>query len=646
MLVTILLFFAYTWGLGFTITSFLKKPNNFLEKHLMNIGLGLGTFPILAIFLNFIRVPLDWKIFLFLSMAFPIYILFKSIKENKCKIPTFQIKKSDITILIVVLLFLGSFFMYTKGAFGYPYLENEDPWGHAVGAKYVSLEKTAYDPPVTKKGNTFDVVLSYMDLYPPAYDVFLGVLHQTNDSVNWTLKFFNALIVSLGIIFFYFFAKQFIGNRNKALFATFILAMIPCYLSHFIWAHSLVVTLFFPLMYSFERVKIDKKWAIVGGIIFASIWVTQNLSQPLKLSTLLLMYIIIGSIVNRKFMKEVTLASLIGGVISLMWWGVMILKYGFSKFVSYYGVSSVSTVTSSGSVTAGTNIFIRIFDIIPRLFSGGGTGTRSYLLRDFLIATKTNMINNPIGVGLFISLLALISLVYILVKYKSNIVKKENFWIIVTIFWLFYTFWGVNGQTFGISVARGPFRVWMLMAIAIALICAEGFWFLLKLGKRFGIPAIIIILFITGGVWITSGNQKYKHNTNPSWPTSGSFSGGQPSEPFEYANWFNTLEPNTNVFMYSPRDKITIGLDGFSCEWCQDVLSFRENITSNSAEELYSFLLKNQYKYIILGRMDYKYLTTDITNEELAEKHNEIINYNKFNVVHNVENMMVVLEII
>ena len=82
-LFTIILFFVYTWGLGFSATSLLKlKTENLLEKHLMNICIGLGILPILIILLNLIRIPLDWKIFLALSVIYPIYALIKAIKNK------------------------------------------------------------------------------------------------------------------------------------------------------------------------------------------------------------------------------------------------------------------------------------------------------------------------------------------------------------------------------------------------------------------------------------------------------------------------------------------------------------------------------------------------------------------------------------
>ncbi len=281
-IVTIILFFIYLWGLGFTATYFLRKPEHFWERQFLNLGIGLGILPILSILLNFLHIPLDWRIFLLLSMAFPIYRIIRSL-QAKTK-PNFsallKVTKSDLALFAVLAIVLASLYMYASGAFSYPYLEDEDPWGHAVGVKYVALEKNAYDPELLEA--KIDPTLSYIDPYPPAYDILMGILHQTSADLNWTLKFFNALVISLGFIFFYLFAKGFTENKNKAVLATFILAVIPAYLSHFIWAHSLVITIFFPLLYALQQIKEDKKWMYIALLIVASVWVSQNIEQPLK----------------------------------------------------------------------------------------------------------------------------------------------------------------------------------------------------------------------------------------------------------------------------------------------------------------------------------------------------------------------------
>lgn len=55
--ITILLFFIYTWGLGFALTSFVKNSQNFFERNLMRIGIGLGVIPILGVFLILFIFP-------------------------------------------------------------------------------------------------------------------------------------------------------------------------------------------------------------------------------------------------------------------------------------------------------------------------------------------------------------------------------------------------------------------------------------------------------------------------------------------------------------------------------------------------------------------------------------------------------------
>src|SRR3989344_5135600 len=109
--VTILLFFIYLWGLGFTGTYKLKKPENFFERNLMYLGIGLGIFSILSILLNFLHIPLDWKIFLLLSISFTIYILIKKIIKKQLVKPKFQITKTTLLFFAVLAIVLFSLFM-------------------------------------------------------------------------------------------------------------------------------------------------------------------------------------------------------------------------------------------------------------------------------------------------------------------------------------------------------------------------------------------------------------------------------------------------------------------------------------------------------------------------------------------------------
>ena len=88
--ITILLFFIYLWSFGFSLTYFiyLKSPSkpDFVEREIMNLGIGLGIFAILSIIINFFRIPLDWRLFLGLSLAVPLYVGFKHFKTKGFKL--------------------------------------------------------------------------------------------------------------------------------------------------------------------------------------------------------------------------------------------------------------------------------------------------------------------------------------------------------------------------------------------------------------------------------------------------------------------------------------------------------------------------------------------------------------------------------
>ncbi len=671
--ITIILFFVYLLGLGFTATYFLRKPEHFGERLILYLAMGLGLFPIVSTILNFVHLPLDWKVFLLLSQAFPVYIVGRKIYKKIHHLSSSSrsrfsfhpvLRKSDLVIFCVLLIFAVSLFIYTKGAFAYPYLEDEDPWGHAVGVKYVALEKKAYDP-IFQKERGIDPVLAYIDPVPPAYDILLGILHQTSADLTWTIKFFNALIISLGFLFFYLFAQAFLGGnfldgKNKALLATFILAAVPAYLSHFIWSHGLAVTIFFPALYAIQRINEDKRWFYLSSLLVASIGVVQSFEEPIKLTVLILIYLVVVSITSRQWSLSLRpfLSVLTGLALSLVWWGTMIQKYTFRGFVRYFtgerifpGISGGSTGGSAGN---SFSFFHTISEIWRSLTSPGGSGSRAYSVSDFLFARSENMINNPIGIGVVVSLLVLVGLIYALWHYRRSLVESPQTWLAVTIIWLVYTFWAVNGQTFPISIARGPFRSWLLLAIPVAIMAAEGASILLSLGHRWKmwkmwkIFRLLLLGLVLLGIVLTSGYQKYQVNTSV-WPTSGSFT--HLGEAVEYAAWFNTLPPNTAVFLYSPRDKLVLGFGKYSCLWCEEVLDFREKIIYQDAAALHSFLKNQGYEYLVLnGGMDSRYFRKifgeNVTAALLPQRYNEILNSGRFLPVYQKENLFLALKVV
>lgn len=653
--VTIALFFIYTYCLGFTVSSFVKNSENFLERNLMRIGFGLSLLPFLALVLNMIRVPADWRIILALSLVYPIYHLFRN--YNKLNI-SFRITKTDLSIFGMLIIFAGSFYVYGTGAFSYPYLEDDDSWGHSQTAKFYSIEKNAFSD--IARG------IRYITPYPPAYAVVMGILHQTNDSIYWTLKFFNALIVSLSVIFFYFFIKEFSGSRNKALFATFALFSIPAFMSHFIWAISISIPLYFIVFYALERIKHDRKWWILTGLVMVSA-LTSSPTHSTFFGLLFVFYVAIKMILERKIIADYLLAGVLGVFLSFaFWWLPMIIKYGLSGTLKGLGIA----------VEKGTGAL-----------SVGGTGDRIYTFNDFFFAQKQNMINNPIGIGAVLSMLVVVALIYTLFKYKAFLNKNKiiistsflvlaaamffllfstytkaiwvegerqaipfsvfvsdqlflitsltfsvfvlltlvvvnyankgfkDHYLIITVFWFIFLFYAVNAAPFQFKLS--PFRSWMLLAIPVCILATEGAFVLLDMAKRSAgnISKFAVLILLLMGIFFTSAQQKIAVNT-ATWPPGGFWTSVE--EIGAYLWMKDNIEPDTNVFGFVIDGPI-IGMDKFICFWCDDIREFKKTGMNKTAAEISSFLRTRGYEYLIIdGQYAQKY-GAEQTNSKLQE---------------------------
>ncbi len=664
-LLTIVLFFVYMWGFGFALTRLVRESGSFLERNLMRVGFGLSALILLGIIFNALRIPLDYRIFLVASLAVPLYyLIFKKGYMNFPK-PSLKLTASSLSIFALLGIFLLSLFMYESGAFRYPYLEDDDPWGHASAAMYVSVEKTTYDSPYLN--------FQYMDPYPPGYDMMFGILKQSSGSIYWVVKFFNALIISLSLLFFYFFVKEFTGSRNRALFATFVLASVPAYLSHFIWAPALAIALFFQAMYAFEMIKRDKRWWIVAAVCLAAILLAHP-THAAKLSAMILIYLGIKAfsdfVTDRKSWLRQNIshfAAVAGGVgLSLFWWGFKLRAFSGLTGGAWASSEAVTAIKSSG------NIFTKLLTLLTRiLYNSSGTATRAYSFQDFVVTHSANMVNNPIGFGVAASLLVFAGLAGVILRFAAAVPKRrlsvpfvlllcfavtmiplglnplqivlaiilsafvlsllailgdkgsaENkhnlFWLSVTLGWLLFTFLGVNSVTFNLPVGLFAFRFWMILAIPVAIIAAEGFFALLgavsmfRLDKAAATTAkAILIAIVVAGIFFTSARQKYDVNT-ACWP-AGAFWGGSlvgepssgcpvPSEVVAY-EWLRTLPTNTKVFTFSNPDQV-LAYGAYSCGWCSAEHGMKQRFSNVTAPELYDFMKSNSYEYVVIGGIE------------------------------------------
>ena len=593
---SIVFFFVCTFCLGFTATNFVKNSGNFLERNLMRLGMGLSLITFVGLILNLLRVPLDWKIISGISLVYPAYYFIKNYRKfDFSKYLKIKITKTDLSIIAMLLIFIGTFYIYGTGAFNYPYLEDDDPWSHAISVKYVSIEKTVF-------GENFH----YMDPYPPTYDMLMGILHQTNDSVYWTLKFFNALIISLSVVFFYFFAKEFMGNRNKALFATFALASIPCFLSHFIWAISLTMPLIFVSFYCVERIKHDGKWWIVAALVMITT-LTSSPTHSVYFGVLFVFYWLTKTIVQRKFLPYETLAGIAGLAMSfVLWWLPAIIKYGgFKGLINKLGL--------------GTNT----------LFNVAGTADRTYIFSDFVWAKTVNMINNPIGIGIVLSVIAVIGLVVVFIMLKKDF-NNRRYYLILSLVWFIIMLYSVNASNMPIKIS--PFRAWMLLAIPVCILAAEGTFFLTGFLKKFGISKIIVLSLIIIGVLFTSAYQKYTVNT-AQWPPGGFWTSFDEIRGYVWLR--ENLPPNTNVFTFVNNGPV-IGMDMYTCHWCEDVKGYMKNGFNQTAEEHYRWLKSRDYEYLAIDGQTARQFGLNETNQKI----NDIASSNLFRIAYNQQGLL------
>jgi hypothetical protein len=626
-ILSIIFFFVCTWGFGFTMTSFIKQLDGFWEKNIMRVSLGLGCFVVLGVLLNLLRIPLDWRVFLVLSLIYPFSFIIRHRKGinligAKNGIPKIKFSKNTIYLLILLIIFIFSVSMYIGGSFKYSYFEDDDPWVHSVSVKYVSIEKTVYEPE--------EFNLKYVDPYPPGYNILMGVLHQTSSSLMWTLKFFNGLIIALGIVFFYFFSMVFMGNKKLALFSTFVLAMLPSFLTHFIWAHSLVIILFFPAMYCLEKIKQDRLWMCPSMIAIASIFLIQP-SQAIKLGIMFGIYFVVRSLYERKFLKEIFYAQIGGLLISLLWWG--------SKAKGMIGSRTENVVNAS--------FLSKISSLISAYFvPNSGTATRTYTFSDFFIAKPFGGINVQVGWGIAISLLLILALILIAIKYKHFLLPK-NYWVGVSCIWFIFTFLGVNAVTFSLPVGLITFRFWLLLAIPVALLSSLGFWFLLGIFKKSSFMKIALIIVVIVAIFATAGYQKYHHNTLPTWPPGAEWTS---SEELELYMWLKTLPVETKVFSYGGKGKFILGLDKFTCAWCSEEVQLKKEIYTLDAKETYQRLKQKDYEYLIFEVSVVRNLINQNKTQEEAiiivnEKLQELIQSNLFTSVKNINGGGIILRL-
>ncbi|MDD9954358.1 MAG: hypothetical protein OXR66_08560 [Candidatus Woesearchaeota archaeon] len=622
----ILVFILLVFGFGYSVLWLTKARQ---EKHIVLYlievaGLGLGLFSFIGVVFHLLHIPLHVSIYLIAAFACPLADVLLNFKKKLKKISwKLQFDTTTICAFLLLMLMCGFFLVFHKGAFIYPYLENDDPYNHALGSMYVSRMHTySVDPAVAEISGGY---AKYLEPYPPTYDVLMGVLRQMNDSMLWTLKFFNVLLITLGLAFYYLLFRRYLDSDRKALFGTFVLAALPSFMSHFIWSQTLALVLFPVALYSFQRALDDTTWRIPAILMIASVLVTQPVVSFLfGLVVLLLVFLLFlheytknkGSFLKRiPKTKEAFIVGALGVATSFLFWGVQLLKWGVS------GISG----QKSGELSTGW---------------GGAYALQQYTLTDIIFAPHNSRIDQAIGFGWVISLLLVLSIIVFFLA-RSKVFSLKKHWRYIHIFiWFLVLAYLVFAPTLGLP-GWGSSRFWAYLAIPLALLVTEGTFILLNSISKDQRIKIGILVVLVLGICFTSVPAKIAVQ-QANWPPGAQWTfavvNNQPThvELGGYLNMMNTLPKNSRVFVFCTDDNRAVAFDMQSDPWNYDIVSFRKEIVNKTADEIVAFVEVHNFEYITLDAT----CTRTIGENETVELAQKLTDTQRFQPVQQAQGFL------
>lgn len=568
-LFSIIVFFIYLYGFG---KLFFYRRLTLVET----MAIGLAAIPIIALILNALHIPLDWRIFLGLALIAPCYQFLQWWRAGRSW-PKIKLKRPSWQTLLVLTVFIFTIAIYCWGPFQYNWFEDDDPWSHAAGIKYIAIEKNLNAP---------DGTFQYLNPYPPGYDLLFGILHQISPSIYWTMKFFNGLIICLGFLFFYMFAQELTKNKSKAALATFFLALIPCYLTHFIWAHSLVITLFYPAFYFLLKTFKKKRYILPASICCAAIALVQP-TQPIKFAIMAGLLIIAFASQKIKW-KNISILLIATLSLIALWWGPVLTK-------TFLGKSQI-TFRAGEKITGAVN---ETSGIIPGLFSPNtGSATQAYSWEHFIFIADPNLINNPTGLTPMFFILAVIGIIFAIIK----LLKKDDPdkpYLLTIIFWLTFTFLGINSMTFNLPIGLFAFRFWMLFAIPIVLLCAEAIYSLEKF-LQFKWNKILVIALLLAATTRATFPFKWWFNTNE-WSYGVHWASDEDIDGYIWMR--EKLPVNTKIFSFTD-NVLVLGHDMRADFWTDDYKQRFENAFEKDINTLHTNLSEKKYDCIIISPRD------------------------------------------
>lgn len=482
-------------------------------------------------------------------------------------------KDSKIIWIFVTILFALHLSLMFYGTNRYEWLEDDDPYDHAVGTYY--FKHTQDVSPF--KGEEY-WQRSYLSPYPPLYDILMGTFFIFTNDLMFTLKFFNALFVASSTIFGFLFFREFLECDRKALFATFLLVVCPSFMSHFIWAQSLAIPLMLACLWA--CMKDGKKWLLLSIIFMILVFLTQP-------STVFFMAVLYFPLMIKRDWFKLTSIGVISVLIFMVFfYGVNLLVFGWDNTLTGIGLSEG-------------------FFSNPNIQTSGG---EVYSPLELIKAPLSSKIDQATGLGIGIGLLVILGLINFVMFFSK---AKKNKAYIISVIWFFCLLILVEGNLFPYKLF--PHRAWVFWTIPCVLLATIAIWHIMNSFKQKIIKITILIVFIII-ILITCAYPKFIVQTSQ-WPPGTSFAN------FEEVNdWIKLkgeLEGNVLTLCSEEEKPIAFNLDAIPYD--SDIYLFRNELGYTNTLSAYNFMVSKNTSWFVFDRQCVTKWGINKTNEMLID---------------------------
>jgi len=573
MIFAVMFFVIVTFFLGLAIS---KKFS------WINFGYGLGA---LTLIITILRLKVTWEYYMILAVAIGALICIKYKSKISIKKPSFWF----ILAILVVSLHTG---FYLKGAFSYPWLEDGDPWHHAMGVVHTA-ETGSWSIPYYPDEFRRDV---YLEPYPPAYDAIMALMYDIQGDVIWVLKTFNVLIISIALICAFYMSKSFFKSERSAFIATACFAMIP-FMSHFIWSQTLALALFFPAIYALHKKEYTASIICTTAIL---------VSQPSCGFIYGMVFFVPYLIFNRKMW--VFLTGAISVILSLGYWIPTYVKFGATNFFVGLGWKPG---------------FMALEDV------SGSYGV--YSLVDFFTVPLSNKIDQMFGFGWVVMVLIFIS-VFVLIKAirkKHNIpaaTKEVLVWLVICVI-------GTLGNYLPVNLL--PHRFWAFLTIPIVLLIVP---IMEALKEAFGKYKYIALTVILAGILITAGIPKMQVQTMQ-WTFGDSF-GVDPKTAQDELRGMLYLKDNiaedTPIWDLCWNEERVRSFGFYMPSLDIELTRFRNDLPNKTVDDVYAMAVKRNLPYVLVtpvcarNYMSFEQLNNLLMNITESDKFGQVIGLENF----------------